>query len=200
MRPHQLILASASPRRAALLRQIGFEFDIHPSHIPEEILEEVSPGEHVTILSERKAREVALHFYNGVVLGADTIVVFEEDIINKPVSADDAVRMLKRLSGQKHEVYTGITLIDACSNRSVHTFEKTEVWFRHLEMQEIFDYVATGSPLDKAGAYGIQDDFGAVFVEKVCGCFYNVVGLPLSRFYITYKNFIQSSEPTPKDL
>lgn len=194
MQLQKLILASRSPRRAALLRQIGFTFEIHPSRIDETIADDVSPEEHVKILSERKAREVAQYFSEGVVLGADTIVVLDGEIINKPKSPDDAILILNRLSGRQHEVYTGITLMNTSNSHVVQEVEKTEVWFRRLDMNEITEYVASGSPLDKAGAYGIQDDYGAVFVEKVCGCFYNVVGLPLTRFYLTYKNFINHPE------
>lgn len=187
--PQQLILASSSPRRTALLRQIGLQFNVHPSHIDETIDEEVTPEEHVLILSERKARSVAMHFASGIVLGADTIVVIDREIINKPRSAEEAVRMLKQLSGRRHAVFTGISLVNAGTGAMTQVAEKTAVWFRPLEMDEIKAYVATGSPLDKAGAYGIQDDFGAVFVEKVNGCFYNVVGLPLARFYQMYRSF-----------
>lgn len=194
MHPHPLILASASPRRAALLRQIGFVFDVHPSHADETLVTDCAPREHVTILSERKAREVAMHYPQGIVLGADTIVVVDEEIVTKPGAPAEAVRMLTRLSGRKHLVYTGLTLVDAGGDRAVHATEETEVWFRHLEMKEILDYVAGGSPMDKAGAYGIQDDFGAVFVERICGCYYNVVGLPLSRFYVTYNAFVRGDQ------
>ncbi len=200
MHPHQLILASASPRRAALLRQIGFLFDVHASHVDETIDADCGPHEHVEILSERKAREVAMHYPRGIVLGADTIVVVDGEIINKPGSPDEAVRMLRRLSGRRHLVYTGLTLVDAATGRAAHATEETEVWFRPLDMKEIVDYVAGGSPMDKAGAYGIQDDFGAVFVERICGCYYNVVGLPLSRFYVTYNAFVRGDHHPPQPV
>ncbi len=191
MLSHHLILASSSPRRAALLEQIGFAFEVHPSHVDESIEASVTPEDHVRILSERKAREVALHYSDEIILGADTIVVLNEDIINKPASSDDAVHMLRRLSGQKHIVFTGLTLLRAGSEQIVHAVEKTEVWFRQLEPDEIAAYLASGSPLGKPGLDGMREDFGAVFVEKICGCFYNVVGLPLARFYVTYKNFVK---------
>ena len=188
-----LILASTSPRRSYLLRQIGFEFEVRPSHIDENLPDTMSPEEHVSILSARKAEEVASHVAQGIILGADTIVVLDDAILNKPNSPDDAVRMLSLLSGRKHEVFTGITLIDVPSHVREQAVEKTEVWFRSLDPEEIRMYVQTGSPMDKAGAYGIQDDYGAVFVEKIHGCFYNVVGLPLSRFHLLYHKLTQET-------
>lgn len=193
LQPPPLILASTSPRRSYLLRQIGLEFDVRPSHIDENLPDTMSPEEHVSILSARKAEEVASHVAHGIILGADTIVVLDDAILNKPISPDEAVRMLTLLSGRKHEVFTGITLIDVPSHRREQAIEKTDVWFRSLDPEEIRMYVQTGSPMDKAGAYGIQDDYGAVFVEKIHGCFYNVVGLPLSRFYLIYHKLTQET-------
>jgi septum formation protein len=184
-----LILASASPRRTHLLKQIGLRFTVVPAHVDESIDELLPPYEHVTILAERKARAVAQRLGEGVVLGADTIVVLDGGIINKPADAADARRMLRMLSGRRHEVYTGFTLMDASDSRSITGWERTEVWFRVLEDQEIAAYVAAGSPMDKAGAYGIQDDYGAVFVEKISGDFYNVVGLPLCRVFLALREF-----------
>jgi septum formation protein len=191
MQPSFLVLASASPRRKRLLQQLGLVFDCIPSGADENIAIEVSPEEHVTILAERKARDVAFRISSGVVIGADTIVVHDEEIINKPVSEDDAVRILHRLSDQRHEVYTGYSLVQAPTLRTVTRYERTEVCFRKLDNSEILEYVRSGSPMDKAGAYGIQDDFGAVFVKGIVGDFYNVMGLPLSSFYCTYREFIR---------
>jgi septum formation protein len=177
------------------LRQIGLRFDIMPSRIDETIDEAVSPEMHVRILAERKARDVAFHLADGIILGADTIVVLQDEILTKPVDQAEAVRMLQRLSGEQHKVYTGFTLLELPSWRCVTEVECTDVWFRKLEPDEILRYVESGSPMDKAGAYGIQDDFGAVFVSKVCGDFYNVVGLPLSRFYCAFTRFIRDGKP-----
>jgi septum formation protein len=184
-----LVLASRSPRRQNLLRQIGLKFDCIPSTVEEIIEETVHPVEHVTILAERKAREVAAGCTDAIVIGADTIVVHDGEIIEKPVDAEDAVRMLRRLSDQRHEVFTGYSLVEAPSGRVVTRHVCTEVWFRKLDTDEILEYVASGSPMDKAGAYGIQDDFGAVFVRRIIGDFYNVMGLPLCDFYCTYRQF-----------
>lgn len=196
MQPSPFILASTSPRRRQLLQQLGLPFDILPAHVDETIDVELPPDEHVRILAERKARDVAFRVASGVIVGADTIVVIDGDILEKPVDHNDAVRMLSTLSGRRHDVYTGIALLDVPSWRLEVFHERTEVWFRELEMQEILDYVRSGSPMDKAGSYGIQDDFGAVFVERVHGCYYNVVGLPLSRFYTAFRRF---TRPQPVD-
>jgi septum formation protein len=178
-----------------LLRQIGLRFHIIPSTVDETIVDDVAPEEHVRILAERKARDVAFRLPSGIILGADTIVVIDGEILTKPSSEDDAVRMLQRLSGQRHEVYTGFSLIEMPSWRRVTRFERTVVWFRKLATEEILAYVKSGSPMDKAGGYGIQDDFGAVFVNRVDGDFYNVVGLPLSNFYCTFTEFVKSGQP-----
>jgi len=169
MQPPHLILASMSPRRRELLKQIGLHFHIMPSSIDETIIDDVSPEEHVRILAERKARDVGFKFPSGIVLGADTIVVINGEILTKPAGKDEAVRMLQRLSGQRHEVYTGFSLLELPSWRTVTEFECTEVWFRRLGTDEILAYVEGGSPMDKAGGYGIQDDFGAVFVKRING-------------------------------
>ena len=195
MQPPSLILASQSPRRRDLLRQIGLRFHIIPSTVDETIVDDVAPEEHVRILAERKARDVAFKLPSGIILGADTIVVIDGEILTKPSSEDDAVRMLQRLSGQRHEVFTGFSLIEMPSWRRVTRFERTVVWFRKLATEEILAYVKSGSPMDKAGGYGIQDDFGAVFVNRVDGDFYNVVGLPLSNFYCTFTEFVKSGQP-----
>jgi len=195
VQPSSLILASVSPRRKKLLRQLGLQFDILPSGIDETIVEEVSPEEHACIVAERKARDVGFRVSSGVIVAADTIVVHDDEILNKPVSEDDAVRMLQRLSDQRHEVFTGFSIIEIPSWRLITEYERTEVWFRKLQTEEILKYVASGSPLDKAGSYGIQDDFGAVFVKRINGDYYNVVGLPLSHFYCTFKSFLKNGNP-----
>lgn len=187
--PPPLVLASRSPRRQQLLRQIGLAFDCIPSDVEEVIDGVVTPAEHVTILAERKARDVALRLADGIVIGADTIVVHDDEIIEKPADAPHAVSMLQRLSSQRHEVFTGYSLVDVGSGRVLTRHVCTQVWFRRLAEDEIRSYVASGSPMDKAGAYGIQDDFGAVFVRKIVGDFYNVMGLPLCDFYCAYRHF-----------
>jgi septum formation protein len=185
----KLILASASPRRHVLLKQIGLTFEVRESGVREDNDVPHDPEQHTLVLSRRKARAVASHIDEGIVIGADTIVVFNGQILNKPKDGRIAARMLQTLSGQWHEVYTGFTLVDRPSDSSVSAVERTRVKFRLLAIDEIEAYIQSGSPMDKAGAYGIQDDYGAVFVERIEGCFYNVVGFPLTRFYLTMQEF-----------
>lgn len=177
------VLASASPRRRHLLAQIGAEFAVIPSHAEEIVPEGAPPGAVVQALAHQKAEAVAsaLPDASALVLGADTIVVHDGDILGKPAGASDARRMLRRLSGQRHTVYTGLALLHPATHRTTLAYEATDVFFGDLTDAEIAAYVAGGSPMDKAGAYGIQDDAGALFVRRVEGDFYNVVGLPLFR-------------------
>jgi septum formation protein len=187
----QVVLASASPRRQHLLKQIGINFIVHPSGVDENVLDSGSPEEYVVKLSKLKALDVSKNYKDAIIIAADTIVVLGDEIINKPSDEIEARKMLKKLSGRTHRVYTGFTILDSSTGRSVSDFEVTEVTFRELDDDEICEYVASGSPLDKAGAYGIQDDYGAVFVEKINGCFYNVVGFPLTKFYMKIKDFLR---------
>jgi len=147
------------------------------------------PKQHVLALSRRKAKHVAATEPDALVVGADTIVVIDGDILGKPASRQHAFDMLKRLSGRTHRVFTGFTVLDTRSGASVADVEVTEVHFRELEEGEIWRYIDTGSPMDKAGAYGIQDQ-SAVFVDRINGCFYNVVGFPLARFYLRMREFL----------
>ncbi|MDP4199095.1 MAG: Maf family protein [Bacteroidota bacterium] len=189
---HTLILASQSPRRAALVRLLGVrKIETIPANLEEVFDPERNPAENVRLLALHKARHVAEQAadVNAMVLGADTTVVVEGDVLNKPLDADDAVRMLQRLSGQTHTVYTGVALVDSHTKREHSFVESTDVSFRPLSENEIRSYVASGSPMDKAGAYGIQEDFGAVFVRHIDGDYYNVVGLPLCRLYVALKHF-----------
>ena len=188
----QLILASQSPRRRLLFRQAGFHFKVVPSKVEERFNKNESPSQNAKRIALEKAFDVAGHLKKGIVVGADTIVVLGKKILGKPLSRSDAREMLASLSGRKHVVYTAFTIVDARTRRSVVGVEKTNVWFRKLTRREIDSYIKSGSPFDKAGAYGIQDDHGALFVEKVEGCFYNVVGFPLTRFYVTLNAFLNS--------
>lgn len=186
-----LILASQSPRRKELLEQIGLRFRVHASSVGEDIRVHESPRENVKRIALEKAVEVSSRFRKGIVIGADTVVVLRGRILGKPTSAKEAKRMLRFLSGREHCVYTGFALVDCASKMRTVEAEETRVRFRSLGEDEIDSYVRSGSPMDKAGAYGIQDDFGAVFVEKVNGCFYNVVGFPLAKFYTTYRKLLR---------
>jgi septum formation protein len=184
-----LILASSSPRRLQLLKQIGMSPIVLPCDIPEVFDASRTPEENAASLALRKAFCVAGNVPDGVIIGADTIVVLGEEMLGKPDGPREAVRMLGSLSGRTHAVVTGFALVDRPSGRHMTGTERTEVTFRHLPLKEIEEYVAGGSPLDKAGAYGIQDDYGAVFVTRIEGCFYNVVGLPLSRLHTALQEF-----------
>ena len=188
----RLILASGSPRRRLLLKQIGLTFTVKPSSIVERFSPHATPAQNVRRIALEKARDVAAGVRSGMVIGADTIVVIGTSVLGKPRNRREAVAMLKKLSGRKHVVHTGFALVDAGSGRWMTDGVKTEVYFRKLADREIREYVSSGSPLDKAGAYGIQDDYGAVFVEKVNGCFYNVVGFPLERFFRRFREFNES--------
>nr|HPI37597.1 Maf family protein [Ignavibacteriaceae bacterium] len=119
----------------------------------------------------------------GIYITADTIVVYKNKVLNKPVDENDAYKMLSFLSNKTHTVYTGFCIFNSVNNKLINDFEKTDITFRKLGKDEIWDYIKSGSPMDKAGAYGIQDDYGAVFIKKINGCYYNVVGLPLTKVY-----------------
>jgi len=187
--PKPLVLASSSPRRAQLLRLIDLPFTVCPSSIAENGVAHLAPEEQAVDLAKRKTQAVASIFTWGIVAGADTIVELDGRIFGKPVDADEASEMLRRLSGRTHNVYTGIALMDCPTGRQVSDFSCTRVTFRALDEDEIAAYVATGSPMDKAGAYGIQD-LSAIFAEKIDGCFYNVMGFPLTKFYLMLRDFI----------
>ena len=180
--PSRLILASASPRRAALLSQIGLTFEVHPSDVPEPPHSAFSDQHGDVITQElalRKARAVAQYYSEGVIIGADTLVSLNGQLLGKPADDAAATTMLTHLSGTSHEVITGVALIDASTEHTIIWTETTHVYFRQLHRTEIADYVATGEAADKAGAYGIQER-GAAFVKRIEGCYFNVVGLPLA--------------------
>lgn len=184
-----IILASASPRRKKLLEQIGLKFEIVPANIDEDDISEQAPEKYVMELSRRKAVHVANSHSDKIVIGADTTVYLDDKFLNKPSDEQDAYAMLTRLSGNTHQVFTGVALVHYATNSSTTFYVKTDVTFRELGEKEKYAYIATGSPMDKAGGYGIQDDFGSVFVEKIVGCYYNIVGFPLSRFYQEIREF-----------
>jgi septum formation protein len=182
-----LHLASQSPRRAALVRLLGIRrIEIQASDLHEEMLPDLSPADNVMRLAFDKAKFIAAQLspdHGGVVLGADTTVVLDGTMLEKPTDALDAERMLTLLSGRTHTVFTGVSLVPLDEREPMTFVESTEVTFRHLALEEIRDYIATGSPMDKAGAYGIQEDHGAVFVKRINGDYYNVVGLPICTVY-----------------
>ncbi len=179
----QIILASGSPRRKELVARLGLDFEICPSQIDESQVEKTRPQEVVTKLVRLKAEEVADR-KAGIIIAADTVVSLEQQILEKPADEEEAYSMLKKLSGQEHQVTTGITVISG--SEEVTEWQQTTVQFREVDDQEINQYIATGEPMDKAGGYGIQAK-GAVFVTGINGCFYNVMGMPLAWLVETLK-------------
>jgi len=186
-----LFLASQSPRRASLIRLLGIsQIRIKPSSLHEEMLPELSPAQNVARLAIDKARYIKPEISQpGVILGADTTVVLGNEMLEKPRDEAHAIEMLTKLSGNTHTVFTGVGLVDAMQDREEQFWVETRVTFRQLEPEEIRSYVATGAPMDKAGAYGIQEDFGAVFVREIVGDYYNVVGLPICELYQRLRKF-----------
>lgn len=175
-----LILASASPRRAELLRNAGISFTVDPAHVPEE----PSPGEAPLAYAQRLARDKALavlaRHLEDTVLGADTVVVVDEHLLEKPIDSGDAARMLRSLSGRTHEVITGVCVANSGFQQT--EAEVTQVTFASLSDDEIAAYVRTGEPMDKAGAYAIQG-IASRWAKQIIGCYFNVVGLPVPRVY-----------------
>ncbi len=179
----KIILASASPRRRELLGNLGIEFEVCAADCEEKVIDGEKPYETVKRLSLDKAKCVAdalLNTTGALVLGADTVVSIDDKILGKPKDEEDAAEMLRTLSGETHTVYTGITVIDTENNKTVSEYEATDVTFRKLSECRIMNYIKTGEPMDKAGAYGIQK-YGSLLVERINGDYFNVVGLPLCR-------------------
>ncbi len=185
----RLVLASQSPRRIALLRQIGLSPEVIPSQVEETFDATLSPSQNAMRLAFAKAVDVGGRLDDAVIIGADTIVMVDGTYLGKPSNRLDAIRMLESLSGRTHIVVTGFSILGRPGNQSITDCEETRVTFRPIPRPEIEAYVAGGSPMDKAGAYGIQDDYGAVFVSRIEGCYYNVVGLPLSKLYMKLQEF-----------
>jgi septum formation protein len=173
----KLILASGSPRRVEILNSIGWEFEKHVADIDESLREGESPEDYVVRLAREKAEAVAVKFPESVVLGADTTVVIDNQILGKPVDMDDARRMLRLLSGNWHEVLTGVAVVENGATR--FAMQKTRVKFSEMSEVEIEFLAEKGDPLDKAGAYAVQAQ-AALFIEKVEGEYWNVVGLPIN--------------------
>lgn len=175
-----IILASASPRRAELLRKIGLEFRIVPSDAPEIHHDQLTAGEISQINAYRKARAVSKKFPDALVLAADTLVYLDTTLFGKPRDVEDARRMLEQLQGQTHHVVTAICLLNLRGHRQKIFAETTAVTFRPLDAEKIREYLSKINPLDKAGAYAIQEQ-GDLIVESISGSFSNVVGLPVER-------------------
>ena len=178
----KIILASASPRRAEILRTIGWPFDALAVHIDESRRQDESAATYVQRLAREKAETAAALTVGLNVVGADTTVVIDDQILEKPLDADDARRMLEMLSGRWHKVLTGVAVVDRKSTETRVAYQETEVKFAVMKTDEVDWYVAGGEPMDKAGGYAIQGQ-GARFIEGIRGDFFNVVGLPVRLLY-----------------
>ncbi|MGE8206080.1 Maf family protein [Heyndrickxia sp. NPDC080065] len=182
-----LILASSSPRRKELLAKLQIPFSVVTSKVDENFSQNQSPEEVVVELALRKAEAVSTQYPDSVIIGADTVVVLEQKILGKPDDRDQAKKMLQSLSGKTHTVLTGVAIVD--KEQSQLFFEKTDVTFWELTSNEIDQYLNSGEPFDKAGAYGIQG-LGSLFVQSIQGDFFSVVGLPISRLKRELSSFI----------
>jgi septum formation protein len=178
----KLILASASPRRAEILRSVGWPFEALPAHIDESCEEGEKADCYVERIALAKAEAVASRCPGSLVLGADTVVVIDDQILGKPCDEGDANRMLRVLNGRRHQVLTGVALVNDATGQSRVAHEATDVRFAEMSDTEINWYVATGEPMDKAGAYAIQGH-GALFIKEIRGDYFNVVGLPVRLLY-----------------
>jgi septum formation protein len=186
-----IVLVSASPRRQQLLKQIGVPFEVCPAEVDETLSDRIDDPETFAIdLALRKIRAVAKEFPDRWLLAADTLVMFGNEPLGKPQTCEEAASMLRKLSGRKHKVVTGLCLAKTDrKGRIRHCFKSAEttfVIFRHLTEEEIAAYIATGEPMDKAGAYGIQEK-AAIFATRILGCYYNVVGLPLAKLAMMFR-------------
>lgn len=185
----RLVLASQSPRRCEIMKNAGYEFEIKPANIDEKKDENLTPSELVCSLAEQKAKAVFDSLddsADAVVLGSDTIVCFMNKVLGKPKNKQDAYKMLSELSGNLHEVYTGVSLIS--KDKQISFYDCTKVEFLKLSEKQINDYIATGEPMDKAGSYGIQGK-GSVLVKGIVGDFFSVMGLPISKTANELKSF-----------
>ena len=188
----KIILASASPRRRELLAQIGLEFEVKVSN-KEEVYTSTKPQKIVEELALMKAENVAsdlqaegVELKNTIVIGADTIVVRDEEILGKPKNEDHAYEILLSLQGRAHEVYTGVAILsynNAGEKEIINHAVETKVHVHEMSEEEIRAYIATGDPMDKAGAYGVQEWIGYIGVKSISGSFYNIMGLPIQKLY-----------------
>lgn len=185
----KIILASKSPRRKQLLESIGMEFEIIPSNFEEDIVGKKFSKSFIESLAYEKAKDVSSQVKEGLIIGADTVVILGNKILGKPKDKEEAIKMLQTLSGKTHKVITGVAIIDKYENKTLINSTITKVTFRKIALREIEAYVETGEPMDKAGSYGIQNAIGTLFVEKVDGCYNNVVGLPLNLLAKMLKSF-----------
>ena len=180
------ILASNSPRRKKLLEDAGVSFTVFALDFDETVVEKMKPEKIVTMLAKRKALAVFEHRPNDIIIAADTIVVKDGEVLGKPKDEQDAFRMLKLLDDDRHEVYTGVCILS--SQKEVQFFSLAEVWMKNYSDLQIYEYIKTGEPMDKAGSYAIQG-LGEQFVDHYSGDFFTIVGLPLKQLLQELKTF-----------
>ena len=185
------ILASKSPRRKQLLDQIGFKFSTVPSSFKEYSNKNFTPEALAESLARGKAMKVAKMYENKIIIGADTVVSFNDEFYGKPKDRKESFKMLRSLSGKSHEVITGVSLINLSQNIDYTFNQKTFVSLTNITDEEILLYIKNFNPLDKAGSYGIQDGF-SIFIRSINGCYFNVMGFPLSKFFHHYKTIFKS--------
>ncbi|OGZ73112.1 MAG: septum formation protein Maf [Candidatus Staskawiczbacteria bacterium RIFCSPLOWO2_01_FULL_38_12b] len=184
----KIILASSSLRRKNLLEQIGLEFEIDPSNYQEDMNLKMNPRKLAEYLSLRKAQDVALRHKDSIIIAADTFCVLGKEVLGKPKTKENAKIMLQKLSGKAHSVITGFTIIDTETGKKFSKSIETKVYFKDVPEQEIDAYIATGEPLEFAGSYAIQH-LGGLFVEKIEGDYFNIVGLPILPLTVELKKF-----------
>jgi septum formation protein len=182
----KIILASKSTRRKKLLEQIGLKFSVRESEYEEDMGRHKNPYELVKHLALEKTKDVARHYRDAIIIGADTFIIYENRFIGKPKSKEEARKMLGKFSRKVHSAVSGFAIIDTKTGKTINDYGEAKVKFKKLTKEEIEDYIATGEPFDKAGGYGLQDR-GAVLIESVSGDSYSVVGLPLHKIYEALK-------------
>jgi len=183
-----IVLASASPRRKEILEITGLKFSVHKSDYEEDLDLSLTSHKLARFLSLKKAEAVSHHYRDSIIIAADTFIAFKNRLLGKPLTEKKAIKMLKMLNGKSHAVITGYTIIDTANGKTISKSVATKVYFSTLSDEEITSYVKSGEPLDKAGAYAVQG-LGAVFIERIDGDFFNVMGLPLYALTVSLKKF-----------
>ncbi len=182
----KIILASKSPRRKRLLKLLGLKFSVHESDYEEDMSVSRDPYKLAKFLALEKARDVARYYKDAIIIAADSFIIFRDEFIGKPKNKKQAKQFLKNFSGKEHKAITGFALVDTKNKKTITDYGEALVKFRDLNDDEIDDYIATGEPLEMAGAYGLMDG-GAFLVESIKGDFYSIIGLPLAKVYLALK-------------
>jgi len=191
----KIILASQSPRRYDLLNMIGLKFEVKPSNIAEKNHNKLQPLDYALFNAKEKAKVVSEKYPDALIISADTIVIYDNQILEKPEDENHAFDILNKLNGNEHQVITAFGIVIKNKNISIFDYETTQVIFRQLTPEKIKEYVKTGESLDKAGAYGAQG-LGSLLIDRVEGCFYNVVGFPIGKFYTMFEDVINDISNT----